>query len=456
METTEAELERVTLRKVALRLLPFMVLLYIFNYLDRVNVTVAVLRMRADLHLSEQQYAFGYGIFFIGYFLFEIPSNVLLQRLGARKWIARIVFTWGFIACCMVFIRDSTTFYILRFLLGIAEAGFFPGVMLYLTYWFPAASRGRASSRFVISGVIANIIGGPIGAGLLGMDGLLHLRGWQWLFLVEGIPSVLMGFAVLTYLTDRPERAHWLQPAERDWLVRKLAAEEQHQRKYHHVTLLQALGYPRVRHLAILFFLNIFGSAGLGVFTNLVLKQRAAQLSAPWSDQQVLWLNTLPVFLSGVALLLSGMHSDRTQERRGHVVVGISIAAVGTLLCATTQNAWLTLAALCIVAVGGQIANGPFWALTTGFLTGEAAAGGIALINSVGNSGSFFGPMAMGYLKDHTHNYTLGMVLMAAVLVGAALTAYLLPPDPAHEARRKQLQEAETAPGSAPLDQPVT
>lgn len=455
MEIPEAELERVTLRKVALRIIPFLILLYIFNYLDRVNVKVAVLTIQADLQLSNWQYALGYSIFFAGYFIFEVPSNLMLQRMGARLWITRIVFTWGLLACCMVFIRDAFSFYVLRFLLGVAEAGFFPGVMLYLTYWFPSTARGRAASRFVIAGVIANFIGGPIGAGLLSLDGLWGLHGWQWLFLLEGLPSALMGFAVLAYLTDRPEKAHWLKPHEREWLVNRMAADVSHQRKYHHMTLMQALAYPRVRHLATLFFLNVFGGAGLDIFTNQLLKERAAHLDHPWSNQTVLLLSALPIFLSGVALLLSGMHSDRTQERRLHVVVGISTAAVGTMLCAFTNDARLTLAALCVIAIGSQIANGPFWALTTGFLTGEAAAGGIALINSIGNSGSFFAPQVMGALKDH-HYYQLGILLMSGVLCLAAYVAYRLPPDPAHEARRKQLVEAEAVPRSAPLDQPTT
>ncbi len=270
----EGELERVTMRKVAARLIPFMFLLYIFAILDRSNVGAAVLTMKQDLQFSDKVYGFGAGIFFVGYFIFEIPSNIIMERVGARRWIARIMFTWGIIAAMMMLTRSPMSFYILRFLLGVAEAGFFPGMVLYLTYWFPNNIRGRAGSAFIVAGTVAGIIGGPLGALLLKMNGVGHLQGWQWLFLMEGIPSFFLGFVVLAYMTDKPENAHWLQDEERTWLTTTLTREQQHRQKYHHMSITQALRYPRVLHLCALFFIIIFSGAGLGFFQQLILQQR--------------------------------------------------------------------------------------------------------------------------------------------------------------------------------------
>ncbi len=445
-------LERVTMRKVTRRLIPFMFLLYIFAVLDRFNVTVAVLTMKKDLGLNDEMYGFGAGIFFIGYFLFEVPSNVLMERFGARRWIARIMFTWGLIASSMMLMRTPMHFYVLRFLLGLAEAGFFPGMILYLTYWFPNAYRGQAAARFIMAGAIAGIIGGPLGAVLLkfngkplgalllklsGMGGpagalLLKLssvgdlKGWQWLFLLEGIPSFLLGFAVLFYLTDTPAKAHWLGEEERAWLLATLARERAHRQKFHHMTLWQAFGYARVRHLTTLFFLYIFSGAGLGVFTNLILKQRTS-----WTDQQILYIGVLPSVLGAVVMMAAAAHSDRTRERRLYTGWGLVIAGAGVALAAATRSPLMIMTAICIVAVGTNIFTGPFWALTTSFLSGAAAAGGIAFINSIGNSGSFFGPFLMGWLKTHTASYDIGLYATAGTFLLGAVVAFRLPPDPA-------------------------
>lgn len=455
-----SELERVTMRKVTRRLIPFMFLLYIFAVLDRFNVTVAVLTMKKDLGLNDEMYGFGAGIFFIGYFLFEVPSNVLMERFGARRWIARIMFTWGLLASSMMLMRTPMHFYVLRFLLGLAEAGFFPGMILYLTYWFPNAYRGQAAARFIMAGAIAGIIGGPLGAILLNLNGkplgamlfrvgssisglpgafllklssIGDLKGWQWLFLLEGVPSFLLGFAVLFYLTDTPAKANWLLPDEQAWLLAVLAREKAHRQKFHHMTLWQAFGYPRVRHLTTLFFLYIFSGAGLGVFTNLILKQRTT-----WTDQQILYIGVIPSILGAVVMMTAAAHSDRTRERRLYTAWGLVIAAVGVALAAATRSPLMIMTAICIVAIGTNIFTGPFWALTTSFLSGAAAAGGIAFINSIGNSGSFFGPYLMGWLKTHTASYDIGLYATAGTFVLGALVAFRLPPDPA--------QAAETAP----------
>jgi ACS family tartrate transporter-like MFS transporter len=424
------DLERVTLGKVIRRLLPFLFLLYVFNILDRVNIGIAVLTMRGDLGFSEAVYGLGAGMFFVGYFFFEVPSNIVLNRLGARVWIARIMLTWGAIASCMMFIRTPASFYGLRFLLGVAEAGFFPGIMFYLTQWFPNVVRGRAAARFILANVTASIIGGPLGAQFLQLDGLGGLRGWQWLFLMEGLPTIVLGVVVLFYMTDRPEQAHWLRPEEREWLVQALASERAHRQRYHHMTLLRALRYPRVLHLSAIFFLNILAGSGLGLFTNLILKQRTG-----WTDQRVLWIGTIPAILGAASMLLSAAHSDRTRERRLHVAFGLGAAAFGIALCGWVRSPVMTLVALSTISIGGAVANAPFWALTTGFLSGAAAAGGIAFINSIGNSGSFFGPVLMGILKERTKMYELGLFVLAGVMAAASLVAFLLPPDPAEDRR---------------------
>ncbi len=422
-------LERATMRKVTRRLLPFMFLLYIFAVLDRSNVTVAVLTMKKDLGLNDEMYGFGAGIFFVGYFVFEVPSNVLMDRFGARRWIARIMFTWGLIASAMMLMRTPLHFYTLRVLLGLAEAGFFPGMILYLTYWFPAAYRGQAAARFIIAGAVANIIAGPLGAFLLNFNGFGGLHGWQWLFLMEGIPSFLLGFAVLFYLTDTPALAHWLLEDERAWLMATLAREKAHRQKFHHMSLWQAFRNPRVLRLTALFFLYIFSGAGLGVFGNLILKQRTT-----WSDQQILIVGVIPTFLGAVVLIAAAAHSDRTRERRLHTAWGMLIAALGIALVALTRSPLMTMTAICIMAVGTSLFNAPFWALTTSFLSGAAAAGGIAFINSIGNLGGFVGPVLMGWLKTHTASYDVGLYGTAVTFLIGAFIAFRLPPDPAQAA----------------------
>ena len=419
-------LERATMRKVTRRLIPFMFLLYIFAVLDRSNVTVAVLTMKNDLGLNDEMYGFGAGIFFVGYFLFEVPSNVMMERFGARRWIARIMFTWGLIASAMMLMRTPTHFYALRVLLGLAEAGFFPGMILYLTYWFPSQYKGQAAARFIIAGAVAGIIAGPLGAFLLNFNGFGGLHGWQWLFLMEGIPSFLLGFAVLFYLTDTPAQARWLRDDERAWLMATLAREKAHRQKYHHMTLWQAFAYPRVLQLTALFFLYIFSGAGLGVFTNLILKQRTG-----WSDQRILVIGVIPTLVGAIVLIAAAAHSDRTRERRLHTLWGMVIAAVGIALVALTRSPVMTITALCVMAVGTSIFNAPFWALTTSFLSGAAAAGGIAFINSIGNLGGFVGPVVMGWLKTHTTSYDFGLYATAGTFLLGAYVAFRLPPDPA-------------------------
>lgn len=429
----KSDLESRTLRKVAWRLIPFLFLLYVFNILDRTNINVAQLTMEADLSLSKTALGLGSGIFFIGYFFFQVPSNLMLERTGARKWIAGVVMAWGIVASCLAFVRDPISFYGIRFLLGVAQAGFFPGIVLYLTYWFPDGLRSRAAARFILAGAIAGILGNPIGGLLLQLDGAGGLHGWQWLFLLEGIPTFLLGFTVLVFMTDRPESAHWLSGEEREWLLQKLRSEDERRQQHHSMPVHRVFRYPRVLHLAAFFFVNALAGSGLGFFTNPLLKERLQTQD----NMQILLIATIPTIVGALSLLFFSSLSDRIGERRRLVVAGIVTAAIGVAAVALTRSPWVTLAALCLINIGLQCANGPFWALASSFLSGAAAAAGLAFINSIGNSGSFFGPIITGWLKDRTGDFQTGLFLASGIWLLAALVAYLLPDDPAHASPEK-------------------
>ena len=419
-DSSEA-MERATLGKVARRLIPFIALIYAFNILDRTNIGVASLTMKPDLGFSNTVYGFGAGMFFIGYFFFEAPSNLILEKVGARIWIARIMFTWGLISSAMMFVTTPFWFYTTRFLLGVAEAGFYPGMILYLTYWFPTAQRAQAVARFVAVSAIVGVVGGPLSGLLLGLDGLGGLKGWQWLFLLEGIPSCLLGFLVLSYMTDRPEKAHWLTDRERVWLIQKLAAEATQREEKHGLTLRQAFQSPKILHFCAIFFLYVSAGYGLGFFTPQIFKAQTT-----WSDQFIALVSALPGLAGALAMLLSAAHSDKTGERKYHVAFGAALGAFGIVLVALSGDPFFTLGALVVVSIGTGICQGPFWAMPTSMLTGAAAAGGIAFINSVGNLGGFAGPAAMGKLKDLTNSYQTGLFVLAGMLLGAAILSALV------------------------------
>ncbi|MBC8138517.1 MAG: MFS transporter [Fibrella sp.] len=411
-------MERNVLGKVAKRLIPFIAILYAFNILDRTNIGIASLTMKPDLGFSDLVYGTGAGMFFIGYFFFEAPSNLILEKVGARLWIARIMFTWGAISAGMMFVTTDFWFYTMRFLLGVAEAGFYPGMILYLTYWFPTAQRAQAVARFVAVSAVVGVVGGPISGALLGLNGIGGLKGWQWLFLLEGIPSCLLGFAVLYYMTDRPEKAHWLSDSERGWLIGRLAQEREHRDKQHGLSLWQALKSPAILHFCAIFFLYVSAGYGLGFFTPQIFKALTK-----WDSQTISFVVALPGLAGAFAMILSAAHSDRTCERKYHVAFGAALGAVGIAIAALSGNPYLTIAALVVFSIGSGICQGPFWAMPTSMLSGAAAAGGIAFINSVGNLGGFAGPFAMGWLKDATGSYQVGLFVLAGMMLGAALLA---------------------------------
>ncbi len=422
-------LPETTLRKVTRRLVPFLFLLYITAYIDRVNVSFAQLQMQTDLRFSATVYGLGSGIFFLGYFFFEVPSNLILEQVGARRWIARIMFTWGIISSCMMFTRSAASFYTLRFLLGLAEAGFFPGMILYLTYWIPARRRAHTVAGFMTATTLAGVVGNPISGFILQhLSGVAGLHGWQWLFLLEGIPSVLLAFVVLYYLTDRPEQAEWLLPEERAWLVERMEAEHAHRRSRHDLTLLQALSNGRVFLLSALYFSLVIASYGTSFWLPLVLKARGG-----WSPETLGFVTAIPPLVAAVLMVLVGRHSDERQERRWHIALSAVGGAIGLVIAARVGSPWLTVAALALATAGPSCMLGPFWSLPTSFLTGTAAAGGIAAINSIGNLGGFAGPYIMGFLKDRTGGYTGGLEVLAAWLVAAALLALAVRHDPTLE-----------------------
>jgi MFS transporter, ACS family, tartrate transporter len=410
--------------KVGLRLLPFLFLLYVVNILDRVNVSFARLHMLSDLGLEggrgEEVYGLGFGVFYFGYLLFELPSNLILHRVGARAWISRIMVSWGVISAAMLSVQGPWTFYALRFLLGVAEAGFFPGIILYLSYWFPARQRGRAVAVFMMASPIAGALGNPLsGAILQYMNGAAGLAGWQWLFLVEGIPAVVLGVCTWFYLTDRPERAGWLSPEERDWLTAQLSHEAMQRKEHYGLSRLSALANLRVWFLIALYFTVAVASNGFGSYAPKIIEEQFPGQG----DMRIGLLAAVPNVFAVVAMVLVGVHSDRTGERAWHVAGSALVGAIGWVVAALAPEPWLMLLGLVLAQMGIMSMLPTFWALPTSLLSGTAAAGGIALINSVANLGGFLGPNVIARFKSDTDSFTGGMLAMALSLTVGCLLA---------------------------------
>jgi len=398
------------LAKARRRLIPFLFLLYIVAYLDRINVGFAALQMNEALGFSSSVYGFGAGIFFLSYVLFEVPSNVILARVGARVWIARIMITWGIVSSAMMFVTGATGFYALRFLLGLAEAGFFPGIIYYLTRWFPARERGRAIAAFMTATLAAGVIGGPVSGALLSMHGVGGLAGWQWLFLLEGIPAIILGFVVLWFMTERPEDAAWLTDSERAALIAAVQADQQAAR--HDVDTWSALRSGRTWLLAIVYFTIPVTLYGIGFFLPQMLKTASGG-----SDLTVGLLSAIPYAGGAVAMVIAGRHSDRAGERRWHVLVAALVCAAGIVMSTASTGAAWTIFTLSIAMIGLASMFGPFWALATATMRGVGAAAAIAFINSMGNTGGFVGPYLLGAVNEATHRFTAGLFVIAAMLV---------------------------------------
>ena len=410
------EEEQAVLRKAAFRLIPFMGLLYFVSFLDRVNVSYAALTMNADIGLSASAFGMGAGIFFIGYFLFEIPSNLILHRVGARVWIARILVTWGFVSMAMAAVQGPRSFLLARFLLGIAEAGFFPGMILYLTYWFPGPERGRIIGAFMLAVPISSAIGGPLSTTLLESP-LFGLEGWQTMFVLEGLPAVLLGGAVLLRLPDRPSSAWWLSDREARCLEGLVKRHEPAPTR-----LAEGLVSGRVWLFAAIYFGLVLGLYGFGFWAPQIIKGLGDV-----SNREVGLISAVPYLFAGTAMFFWGRHSDRTGERRWHVCASACLGAAGFLVSATVTDPWISLTALTCGAVGIYAALPVFWTLPTVALSGTAAASGIALINSVGNLGGYLGPYAVGWLKDWSGGYSAGMFVLSAALLFSGVLAIVSP-----------------------------
>jgi ACS family tartrate transporter-like MFS transporter len=405
-------------RKCAWRLIPFMMLLYLVNFVDRLNVGFAALTMNRDLGFTPSVFGFGAGIFFIGYALFQVPANLVLVRLGARRWIFCILAMWGLISASTAFVQRPTDFYALRFLLGAAEAGFFPGIIFYLTLWFPQFYRSRFTAIFSSAIPLSGIIGGPVsGAILTTTDGIAGLHGWQWLFLIEGAPAFLLAFAVLALLPNGPPFASWLSRREKDVIVSRLAGEAIAE----HRNLWRALCDPRVFALAIVGFFGI----GPGLYgTTLWLPQMVQAMG--FSNLTTGFVVAVPYGTSVIAMILWGRSSDRKSERIWHMALPLLLAAAAFAGASVTHNYLLTLGALTLALVGILSIYGPFYSLPSSFLSGSAAAGGIALINGLGSFGSFMGPTVIGVLKERTGDYAAAMAMLAVCLVVAAVIVLAL------------------------------
>jgi MFS transporter, ACS family, tartrate transporter len=429
------DLERQTMSRVARRLLPLLMACYFVAYLDRVNVGFASLTMNKALGFTSAVYGFGGGIFFLGYFIFEVPSNILLSKVGARVWIARILITWGIISACTAFIAGPLSFYSVRFLLGIAEAGFFPGIILYLTWWFPSYYRSRIVGVFMAAIPISNILGSLVSGFLLDLDGWLGIAGWQWLFIMEAAPAVILGVVFWLYMTDWPSQASWLLPAQRDWLIARLDAEQSQREAIRHYSLKQALLDRRVLLLSLVYFGGTFAGYGIVLFQPQIVHRLAAGFGMTGI------VNAIPYVFAAGAMVLWGRHSDHTGERPRHVAIAYAVGAAGLIATALMTDPILTMVTLVIAAMG-QSSTGPtFWSLPTAMLSGTAAAGGIALINALGNLGGFFGPYLFGLIKDASDgSFTFGLMALALGPILSALIVLALGHDrrlehiPAHQA----------------------
>jgi ACS family tartrate transporter-like MFS transporter len=415
-----AELETRVLGKITLRIVPFVMLLYFIAFIDRVNIGFAALTMNKELGFSPTVFGFGAGIFFLGYFLFEVPSNLVLDKVGARIWIARVMITWGLISGAMAFVQGPNSFYTLRFLLGAAEAGFFPGIILYLSYWFPARQRAAVTAIFMAAAPLSTVLGSPVSGALLEMHGMFGFSGWQWMFIVEAVPAVILGVVVLFYMTDRPEKAKWLRDDERNWLVNTMNAEAARKAATASHSVWHGLADLRVIALSLVYFGTSAGLYTLGIWAPQIIKEFGL------SSLQVGFLNALPGIVAVVAMVLWARHSDRTGERTWHVVGACLLASLGLVFAGFAGTVLAVLLALTLVNIGISAAKPPLWSMPTMFLSGSAAAAGIATINSIGNLGGFVGPAMIGWIKDLTGSFQGGLYFVAGLLVLSAVLTLVL------------------------------
>ena len=415
------DIEKRTISKVTARLVPFLILCYFVAYLDRVNVSFAGLTMRQDLGLTAAMFGLGSGVFFLAYFIFEVPSNLMLEKFGARRWIARIMLTWGILSGCMAFIGGELGFYTVRVLLGAAEAGFFPGIIFFLTLWFPSVYRARIIGYFMAAIPASTVIGAPLSSMLLYLEGVGGLKGWQWMFVIEAVPAIILAGVVLYYLTDRPSDAKWLEADERDWLVNRLAAERTVREKANTLTVMQALLNPKVLALGLIYFGAVASNYGIGFWLPQII-----QAFGGVTKLEIGLITALPYAVGLVSMIWWSRRSDRKGERTFHVAFPLAIAAIFIAAASQVDDPMLKMAMFTISGFGVFAVLPVFWTLPTAFLSGSAAAAGIAIINSVGNLSGFAGPYAMGLIKDATGSFNAGLLLIAGLAVIAMVLALVV------------------------------
>ncbi|GEN61576.1 MFS transporter [Acetobacter nitrogenifigens] len=411
-------LRKATFRKVMWRMLPILTFGYLFNFLDRTNIGFASLQMNRDIGLSATQFGWGAGILFVSYCGFEVPSNLMMYRFGARAWISRIMISWGLVSCAMSLAFNPTSFYLLRFALGMAEAGLFPGIAFFLSAWFPAEYRARILAWFLLAIPLSSVFGGPLGGMLLGLDGMLHLAGWQWLFIVEGVPTVIIGLLTIKLLSDRPADASWLSEDEKNIIIQSLNNEKS-DREISHFGL--AIRDMRVWICAGVYLGFTIGSYGIQIWLPQILKLQRL------SDAQIGWISALPYAVASIGMMVWAQYADHSGRKILNLTLCCTLAAAGFVIAVFFGHPLIALLGLTAALVGVNSARAIFWAIPTRFLKGKAAAGGIAFINTIGTVGGFIGPSIVGYLKDRTGSFNMGLMVMAGFLAMSILLSLSLP-----------------------------
>jgi ACS family tartrate transporter-like MFS transporter len=417
---TPSDLERATMRRVTLRLLPFLMACYLVSFIDRVNVGFAALQMNNDVGLTASMFGLGSGLFFVTYFIFEVPSNLVLEKVGARLWIARIMITWGLVSAATAFVVGPYSFYLVRFLLGAAEAGFYPGVLLYLTFWFPRSYRARVVALFMVSVPAASFIGSPISAALLQLDGWLGLHGWQWMSIVEAAPAILFGGLAFFVLPDTPLQAKWLTDEQRRWLTDRIKGERDGGRSSSRRSIWRVLIDKHVLAAGLIFAGSTGASACLSIWQPQILK------SFGLSNMETGLLNSAPFGVAAVLMVLWAKHSDRKGERVWHLGIPLAATSLSLLLAFTAQSLLPTVAILFVAIVGTYAIKGPFWALSTEWMSTSSAAVGIAQINAIGNLGGFVGTYSLGVIKEATGSYALGLLPLALLTAAGTMLTLAL------------------------------
>lgn len=438
MNSISLKEEKRIIGKVSKRILPFLIICYILAYLDRANIGYAALEMNADLGLSSKVFGFATGIFFIGYFLFEVPSNVLMERYGARKWIARILITWGLISACTGLAQNATQLYIIRFLLGIAEAGFYPGIILYLSYWFRAKERALSIAIFSMAVPISYIIGAPASTMIMDNVNWLDIAGWRWMFVIEGLPAALLGIIAFFYLTDKPKDAKWLSSNEKEWLINELEKERKSAGNQPHQSHLKALTNPKAVYLALIYFIYLTGSLGVGYWMPQIIKGFSTSLT----NTQIGFIATIPYIVSTVVMILWSKNSDRMKERRLHsaiplLVGGIALAGAGIM----SESPVIAMICITLSLTGMYSFKGPFWTYPQLLIAPSAIAVSIAMINSLGNLGGFVGPYMMGILNDMFNSTEIGLYFLSALLLISFLMTIMLKEPDSQSAQQEKIND---------------